>query len=235
MKDISRITRKVFIMVSFSVFAASLPFHTTNAAPGAGGVVEPAVSIGVTILPLEQHPVPDMLKTQAKLEFTQMKKRGYIDATEDAVSYLDRAKENKKKRLKAMVDISSKLKITPASLDASSLKQATLLGASASGGYTEEGWTGLNRIFIVPNLGIVGLKELDFLASQGGMVFIEEAINQEVNGRPAILSVKQSRSKKGLSELTWATDRKIFTLSTNRALKTQKSIDQFVDIARNIF
>ncbi|MBL1260478.1 MAG: hypothetical protein COB33_008105 [Thiotrichaceae bacterium] len=164
-----------------------------------------------------------------------MKNKGYIDVTEDAVSYLDRAKENKEKRLKPMIDGSSKLKIMPANLDASPLRQATLLGASASGGYTEDGWTGLNRIFIVPKLGIVGLEELDFLASEGGMAFIEEAINQDVNGYPAILSVKQSRSKKGLSELTWATDRKIFTLSTNRALKTQKSIDQFIDIARSIF
>ncbi len=233
MKNISIFTKKVFITTAVSVFAASLPFHPTYAAPG--GVVGPTVSIGITILPLEQHPVPDVLKTQAKLEFTQMKKKGYIDVTEDAVSYLDRTKENKEKRLKPMIDVSSKLKIIPANLDASPLRQATLLGASASGGYTEDGWTGLNRIFIVPNLGIVGLEELDFLASEGGMAFIEEAINQDVNGYPAILSVKQSRSKKGLSELTWATDRKIFTLSTNRALKMQKSIDQFIDIARSIF
>ncbi|MCF6322743.1 MAG: hypothetical protein L3J89_00205 [Gammaproteobacteria bacterium] len=191
--------------------------------------------MGITILPLEQHSVPDVLKTQAKLEFTQIKEKGFIDVTEDAVSYLDKANENKERQLKSMADISSVLTIIPASLDASVLGQATLLGASASGGHTEEGWTGLNRVFVVKKFGLIGLEELDFLVSEGGVAFIEEAINQDVNGFPAILSVKQSRSEKGLSELTWATDQKIFTLSTNRALKTQKSIKQFIDIARSIF
>jgi len=233
MKNVNIFTKKFFITMACGIVTIGFPFYASYAAPG--DAVKPSVSMGITILPLEQHPVPDVLKVQAKLELTQMKEKGYIDATEDAVSYLDRAKENQEKRLKSMADVSSKLKIIPASLDASMLGRATLLGASARGGHTEEGWTGLNRIFVVQKLGLIGLKELDFLASEGGMAFIEEAINQDVNGFPAILSVKQSRSKKGLSELTWATDRKIFTLSTNRALKTQQSIDQFIDIARSIF
>ncbi len=197
--------------------------------------MEPAVSTGVTILPLDQHPVPDVLKTQARVELTQMKGKGYVDATEAAVSYLDKAKENKDKQLKSMAEVMPKLKINPANVESSPLGQAVLLGATASGGHTEEGWTGLNRIFVVPKLGLVGLDEVDFIASQGGIAFIKEAINQDVNGFPAILSVKQSRSNKGLTELTWATGQKIYTLSTNRALKNQKSIDEFLALARSIF
>jgi len=221
------------MITAFSMLVASMPFHMAYAAPG--GAMEPAVSTGITILPLDQHPVPDVLKTQARLELTQMKDKGYVDSTEDAVSYLDKAKEDKDKRLKSMAEVAPKLRINPANVESSPLGQAVLLGATASGGYTEEGWTGLNRIFVVPKLGLVGLDEVDYVASQGGMDFIKEAINQNVNGFPAILTVKKSRSNKGLTELTWADDRKIYTLSTNRALKDQKSIDEFLALARSIF
>jgi hypothetical protein len=233
MKNISSRTKKIALITAFNMLAVGIPLHTTHAAPG--GATEPAVSTGITILPLDQHPVPDVLKNQAKLELTQMKSRGYVDATEDSVSYLDKAKEDKDKRLKSMTEVAPKLKVSPTNLGSSALGQAVLLGATASGGHTEKGWTGLNRLFVVPKFGLVGLDEVDYIASQGGMAFIKEAINQDVNGFPAILSVKQSRSNKGLTELTWATHQKIYTLSTNRALKNQKDIDEFMALARSIF
>lgn len=233
MKNLSCRTTKIVLTTAFSIFAVNIPLQMTHAATE--GATEPAISTGITILPLDQHPVPDVLKSQARLELTQMKDKGWIDATEDSVSYLDKAKEDMNKQLKPMGEIAPKLKLSPANLGSSILGQAVLLGATANGGYTEEGWTGLNRIFVVPKFGIVGLEEVDYVASQGGMAFIKEAINQDVNGFPAILSVKQSRSNKGLTELTWATDQKIYTLSTNRALKKQRSIDEFVALARSIF
>ena len=233
MKNLRCHTTKIVLTTAFSIFAVNIPLQMTHAATE--GATEPAISTGITILPLDQHPVPDVLKSQARLELTQMKDKGWIDATEDSVSYLDKAKEDMNKQLKPMGEIAPKLKLSPANLGSSILGQAVLLGATANGGYTEEGWTGLNRIFVVPKFGIVGLEEVDYVASQGGMAFIKEAINQDVNGFPAILSVKQSRSNKGLTELTWATDQKIYTLSTNRALKKQRSIDEFVALARSIF
>ena len=197
MENLSCRTKKIILTTAFSIFVANMPFQMTYAAPE--GIIEPAISTGITILPLDQHPVPDALKNQARLELAQMKDKGYIDATEDFVSYLDKAKEDMNKQLKPMAEIAPKLKLSPANLESSVLAQAVLLGATANGGYTEEGWTGLSRIFLVPKLGIVALEEVDYVASQGGMAFIKEAINQEVNGFPAILSVKQSRSNKGLN------------------------------------
>ncbi len=233
MKNRSSRTKRIVMTTVFSMLAVGMPFHMTHAAPG--GATAPDVSKGITILPLDQQPVPDVLKNQAKLALEQMKYQGYVDATEDAVSYLDGAKEDKDKRLKPMAEVAPKLKVSPANLGSSPLGQAVLLGAVASGGHTEEGWTGLNRIFVVPKLGLVGLDEVDYIASQGGAAFIKEAINQDVNGFPAMLSVQKSRSNKGMTELTWATKQKIYTLSINRALKTQKSIDEFLAIARSIF
>lgn len=231
MKNIFSRTFKI-VLTTLGMITVGMPFHIVYAAQG--GSTEPEISTGISILPLDQHPVPDVLKAQARLEITQMKSQGYVDADEDTVSYLDKAKRDEAKRLKPMKEIAPKLKISPANLGSSLLGQSVLLGAIASGGYTEEGWTGVSRFFTDPKFGLVGLEEVDYVASQGGLAFIKEAINQDINGSPAILNVKQSQSKKGVTELTWATDHKIYTLSINRALKNQKSIDEFLALARSI-
>lgn len=233
MKNSNTFTKAFTTAAVVSAIMTGLPLGASFAA--SDGPVEPAVSMGITILPLDEHPVPDVLKTQAKLEVSQMKSRGYVDATEDAVLYLDKAREDKDKRLKPMSEVAPTLRVQPANLDASPLSQSVLLGATASGGQTDLGWTGLSRLFVVPKLGLVALDEVDYIASEGGMIFIKEAINQDINGLPAILNVKQSRNNKGVTELTWATDQKIYTLSTNRALKNEKAIDEFLAIARSIF
>ncbi len=150
MRNIRSLTTKIVLTTAFSIFAVSIPFHTTNAAQG--DPTEPAISTGISILPLDQHPVPDVLKDQARLEVTQMKSRGYVDADEDLVSYLDKAKADKDKRLKPMGEVSPKLKLLPAHLESSLLGQAVLLGAIASGGHTEEGWTALSRFFVDPKI-----------------------------------------------------------------------------------
>ncbi|MGH8557760.1 MAG: hypothetical protein ACRESZ_09920, partial [Methylococcales bacterium] len=192
---------------------------------------------GITIVPLSEQSVPKELKDQAKMEISKMQQRGFVDAPESSVGTLDaldRARIHKKDMLKPIDEITNKLAILPSSLGVSQLSKARLLGAQEAGGLREGGWTGLFRLFSVPKLGLVGLEENDYIASRGGFAMIKEAINQEVNGRPAILSVQQSQSGKALSELTWATDRKIYTLTFNRAIKTQKAINYVLGLANEI-
>lgn len=201
---------------------------------------------GVNILPLAQQSVPDHLKVEARKVIKQMKERGYIDASEAEVSYLDKMQEAS--QFQAMENIAPNLKIVPANVESLPFEGVIFIGATAHG---EDGRTGLTRIFSFPGFGIVGLKEVDYIASQGGITFIEEAINQDVNGLPAIFIVKKSRGRgdmdslsvkkrqdrdsKGLTKLTWATDQKIYTLFINRALTDEKSIHQFMNLARSIF
>lgn len=238
MKNVNGRTKTIVLTTAFSMLAVCIPFHAIYAAPG--GETEPTFPspprlTGVTIVPLDQQPVPDVLKNMARRQTAQMKSRGYVDVTEDEVSYLDKLKADVDKRLKPMTEVAPTLKVDPANLGSSPLRLAVLLGAVAEGAYTEEGWTGLTRLFVVPTFGLVGLEESDYVAGRGGVAFTKEAINQEVNGFPAVLVVQQSRSNKGLTELSWATDRKDYTLSTNRALKDQKSVDEFLALARSIF
>lgn len=197
--------------------------------------VTPGQFLGITIVPFDQLPIPDVLKEQARAEMRQMKERGYQDAsTEDEVSYIDRAMEDREKRLKPFDKVRSSLKVIPANLDSPKLKKVTLLGSVASGGETAEGWTGLTRLFRIPGLGTAILEEVDYIASQGGMVIAKESINHDVNGSPAILTVKESRSKKGITELMWANDRKWYTLSLDRALKKPSEVEEILSFARGI-
>lgn len=215
-----------------SIALGALPYQ--NAFSDPVNPIMPEKMQGTSIIPLDNHPVPDLLKNQARIEIAQMKNQGYVDSDESAVTYLDAAKDDKK-RLKPMSEVAPTLKVFPANISGFTLGQSILLGAMASGGYTDEGWTGISRLFVVPKLGLVGLEEVDYVASEGGFAMIKEAINQNVNGYPAILRVKQSQSKKSLSELTWANDRKIYTLSVNRALKNQQAIEEFLSLAQTIY
>lgn len=195
----------------------------------------PSVSRGVTIEPLENHQVPDILKNQARQEIEQMKTRGYVDVPEDAVSYLDRAKEDKDKILKPWKDARTHLKVVPATVHGTSLEESgvEVLGAMPSGNNTAEGWTGVSRLFVAPKLGLMMLEELDYIASGGGLKMIKESINLDIDGRPAIFRIKTAQKGKSITELTWTTERKIYTLSANRVIKGD-ALQAMLDFARNL-
>lgn len=62
---------------------------------------------------------------------------------------------------------------------------------------------------------------------------IEEAVNQDVNGNPAILRLKKSRKGGEASELFWTTDTKTFRIVTNRMLN-KKASEYILGFARSI-
>ena len=192
---------------------------------------------GVRVEPLANHEVPEALKNQARQEIEQHGKQGYTDASEEAVSYLGRAVAAAQRSgdgsLRSMEQIAGSLAISPASLSGTDLETAKLLGASTAGAYKKEGWTGLVRVFVAPGLGPVVLEEFDFVAGGGGLVMIKEAVNEDINGYPAILRMKKSLSGKSVTELTWVSDRKIFTMRANPAVNGKKA-DELVKIAKGI-
>ncbi len=192
----------------------------------------PTVLQGISIKSIKDHPVPDILKNQAKKEIEEMKSKGQIDSSDESISYIDKAVSSistgQNNSVKSIDRISAHLQVTPAYIQG-----AHLLGATPSGVKTESGWTGVNRVFQVPKLGVVMLEEINYVASGGGLVMIEEAINQDINGHPAILRVKNSQSGKSITELTWATDHKIYNLGLNRAVKGD-ALTVFLNLAKSI-
>jgi hypothetical protein len=185
---------------------------------------------GVRIVPLDKQPVPEILKNQARSEIAQMKSAGSIDVPDEHVDWMQRARENKAGRLKPMTVVSAKLGIQPANVDAALPGGARLLGAAEAGGLVENAFTGLIRLYVVPGHGLVALEENDMTLADSGLSLIEEAINAEVRGGPAVFTVKKGASGGYLSSLVWATDRKFYTLSMNR----KATADDLMRIADSI-
>lgn len=223
--------RKSFVFAMMAlIFCGQAQSQLIQYAPG-----HPPMISGVAIEPLEKHQVPDFLKSQARQEIQQMKAQGFVHASEEAVDYLDRAKADTGKFLRPWNEIRPRLKIIPATvrgtpLEASGVK---VLGGIPGGISSAEGWTAITRLLLEPKLGLMMLDETDYVASGGGLLMIEEAINQEVNGRPAILRIKTSPKGKSITELTWATDQKIYTLSANRSVKGD-TLQAMLDFAKNL-
>ncbi len=112
----------------------------------------PPMISGITIEPLENHQVPDILKNQARLEIEQMKAQGYVDARSDEVGYLNYTKE-KKDLLKPLNEIQSDLKISPATINGVPFAESVVkvLGVVPSGVRTPEGWAAVSRLFVEKN------------------------------------------------------------------------------------
>jgi hypothetical protein len=201
--------------------------------PPSIGVTAPQIPRGVSIVPLEQQPVPDLLKNQARAELAQMKSQGYVYASEERVSYLSKAK-NDQERLRPWPEVVGRLKMRPASLHGTQLESSALLGATSIGGSTSEQAAGVFRLFSTPRTGLASLEEVDLVESAGGWAMIKEAINQEINGQPAILTIYQGPRGSRLVTISWATGRKLYTLSADHTANSAEDVNDLLTLARTI-
>lgn len=192
---------------------------------------------GLVIESLENQPVPEHLKEMARNEYKQMREQGFADAPEEAVAELDRYLLPKnKERLKTMDELRQVLLIQPADLTGTPFAAAEFIGGVTMGVAVEDKWTGIARLFKVRSLGIIKLEEWDFTATDGGIIFAKEFINEDINGIPAILVAKESLSGKTMTEVTWVTDKKVYTLtSSHKLLRNDKKRDEFLALARSLY
>ncbi|MCA9472675.1 MAG: hypothetical protein MRJ96_00860 [Nitrospirales bacterium] len=188
---------------------------------------------GRQFISLEEQRFPEAAIQAMRKDVEQMKAHGFIEARESQVLTLDLRQKNVKAH-RVMADVVQALKITPANVNASKLGQAQMIDIRESGTRVNDKWTGINRLFVVKKMGLVALNEYDFSLAGGGVAVAAELCNEQVNGHPAALRVKESPSKRGMSELTWVTENKVFTLSVNRALKNQKAVNDFIQLAESI-
>ncbi|KFI22900.1 hypothetical protein [Nitrosococcus oceani] len=238
------IDKKFLSALLFFGFLGCLPFMTVSAQT-VTNANHPPMTSGVVVKSIEEMEVPDILKNQARNEIVQMKSLGYVDAPEETISYIDKAIQtlnnngkspeadnNKEKELRPFQEIQPTLKVNP-SLLLNFNEKIQMLGAAPGGALTPEGWSSLTRVFVIPKLGTLMLEENDYIASGGGLTMIEEAVNQDINGHPAIFRIKKSQDGKSVTELTWATDRKIYNLSLNEKVKGT-ALDDFISLAESI-
>lgn len=229
LSDFSGNVLMLFISICFIVLS-----YTYVNAEGIQDSPPPIIN-GILIEPLDNQPVPEILKNQARKEIEQMAESGYVEAPDEMINYMENAQKSQDGSVKPWQEVRSTLKITPSTIQGRDFEAAELkmMGAGTGGILTPEGWTAVTRIFVIPGIGLAMLEEIDYVASGGGLILIKEAINQDINGSPAIFRVKKSHRGKVITELTWATDKKIYHLSLNSAAQG-KARGAFLDFARSI-
>lgn len=209
------------------------------------GVAAAQQAPGLYIKPLDEMNVPESFKQIAQDEINQMATNGFVKTNKEHLGYINKIFTGKYNELpdnapaeydfaitaRPLEELRPFLAVNPANIP---LKQFRIKdkGSLAAGSITDNGWTTLIRLMNVPGVGRVALEEHDYTASGGGISLIEEAINADVNGNPAILRLKQSGDKKrSTTELFWVTDSKSYRMVTDNKLKGNGS-NRFFSLAR---
>lgn len=203
------------------------------------GVAEPPRIQGITTeMPGNFH-FPPKMKTQMEQTREQIKQLGFVKVDDARVLQLDmrsiKIKEGKGKTevKKSISKVRSNLGFEPADLRFSPLSKAELLEVVPAGAYNNEKWSEVNQLFRVKGFGLVSLNEWAYKSS-GGMYVDPEGINQNVNGRQALLLVEKAPSGRGLTHLTWWDEEKVYQLMVNRPLMARPQVDKFIQLAESI-
>lgn len=110
-------------------------------------------------------------------------------------------------------EVSRNMTFRFADISASEFASYPFEGAIPEGPTKEGPWTSMARVFKRDDSAVVLLREWDFVKDGGGILLIKEMMNTKVANMPARLNVKQSESGAVVSELSWATPKKLFTLT----------------------
>lgn len=192
------------------------------------------VPAGITYQSIDEMQVPEFFKNMARSQRKQMNDQGYIDANTDEVVDLESYSRHDR-GLRPMSEVESELAVVPADLSGTPFANAVFIGAQYAGGFTDTGWSAIERVFRFPKLGLVRLDESDYVIAGGGAVIATEAVNDEVNGTPAIFVVKQTRNKRVMTELMWFGDTKIYTLTTaNKMVRNDALHRRLIVLAESI-
>lgn len=135
--------------------------------------------------------------------------RGYGHLPEEAMPYLKNYHGNMVGISEIKRNSTSKL----ADVSKTELEKYTLEGAIPEGPTKKGPWSSMSRVYKRPDGVVLMLHEWDYVKDGGGIVIVDELMNTTVSGTPARFSLKKSPSGEVLSELTWATKQKYFTLT----------------------
>jgi hypothetical protein len=127
----------------------------------------------------------------------------------------------------------SKMASRPTDIGSTRLAKAQDLGAMPEGGSTPEGWSGASRTFRDQDLGLVILEENDLRISRGGLVLAREAVNETINGVPAVISFERDpKTGTTRTNLAWSTVERSFSLTMEPI--DAASTAMLIDIAKGL-
>ncbi|WP_161523519.1 hypothetical protein [Chromobacterium haemolyticum] len=116
-------------------------------------------------------------------------------------------------RLRTLQDVSANAKSKLADIGASQLNAYRFEGVVPQGPSLRGPWSSFDRVFRRPDGVLIILHEWDFIADGGGVMAVKELMNLKVQGLPARFVVKKSPSGKKVSELTWVSSKKYYTIA----------------------
>ncbi|GFO75317.1 hypothetical protein BPLS_P2474 [Bathymodiolus platifrons methanotrophic gill symbiont] len=182
---------------------------------------------GVSIVSYKDQPIPQLFKDLTKKAVEEMAERGYASAEESNVRTISRVLEPRLKHLMLSYDeAANQLVKEPANLEGTPFDDGELLGAHTGGSNHDGKWTNISRFYKFDDLGVVKLREVDYITSRGRIQMTQELINEDVNGRPAIYRVNVSNSGAAVTLVSWATDSKKYVLYAEKNGAKDESVKQ---------
>lgn len=178
-----------------------LPFSGEHSSP------VPKMEIG-KVKRLSKEELPPELRAVVEDDIAKSKK-GYEDVSEEHFDYLDGYRNH----LRLEDDVLLNLKLTLADITRTEFENYEYEGMMTGGPTIAGPWTSVTRVFRRADGELIKLTEWDFVADGGAIVIVDEVVNERVSGVPAFLSVKRSPSGRAITTLTWATDKKQYTLT----------------------
>jgi len=92
---------------------------------------------------------------------------------------------------------------------------------------------GLSRVYSLNDKSFFMIRETEF-ASGIAVAIPAEAINENVNGYPAILNIMKSVDGNALTTLSWFTDTKMYTITKSGIIKGKGRLNKLVEFAQTI-
>ncbi len=176
-----------------------------------GGSIQPP---SVMILKSSQMRSPGA-RTRIPIIQEQIERLGYQEVSDDDVSPI--SLDNVKNQFIPMEEITKNISSPISIISTGVYKTMTLAGAIASGAAKKTGkWTHVSRYFSLENGDVLVLVESDYKAGEYSVIIPEELVNETVNGSPASMVTKKTRAGKFLTELSWFTENKMYTLHLSR-------------------
>lgn len=206
------------------VYTATAASAAVAAPPGPPPSIAPSnASRGVKYYVIDDLP-PGIWEEESR-RHQEYKTKGYVDASEEEVSWL----EAMPKAVKPLADYKEKVLVKLSNLDGTPFAGLKFLGVVREGPPHS-----LSRLFSFPNGTLLLLREWDYVAEGGGMLIPKGRVNEQVNGVPAVLGIAQSQKGKAMSQLTWATEAKSYTLIMTGHVENAGMHKKMMELANSI-
>jgi len=201
---------------------------------------------GLHIVPLSQSWFTGELAITMKRQIAEQTTKGFHVASGDQVPDISRAVSASKhlrqgekfvgKRYASLAEIRPRLFADPIGIDRTPLASARFIEAGTAGGVENGLWTGIARYFDAPGIGLVMLEELDYGVTKASVTMVEEWINADVNGHPAIAKTARTTDGRVLVSVGWMTDHMSYSLLLEPVNPDDIEVNQqaLLDIARNL-